>query len=176
MRVTDEVVSYRKWIKQTFPVKILSAAIVEPRSRTYASVATSTSPRSATDNQKHVRESENSDSSSAYKSSSSSSSCSSSSLASDSVSSSFLKLLHRAVEIPCPTCPTWSHFIQDKLKISIYLSSNKCKFFYKVNKILYFIFRLIVMSSHVALRTLWIPISWLLQKPADLDLHCLQES
>ena len=28
----------------------------------------------------------------------------------------------RAVEIPCPTCPTWSHFIQDKLKISIYLS------------------------------------------------------
>ena len=28
-------------------------------------------------------------------------------------------LLTRAVEIPCPTCPTWSHFIQDKLKISI---------------------------------------------------------
>ena len=25
----------------------------------------------------------------------------------------------RAVEVPCPTCPTWSHFIQDKLKISI---------------------------------------------------------
>ena len=86
MRVTDEVVSYRKWIKQTFPVKILSAAIVEPRGRTYASVATSTSPRNATDSQKHVRESENSDSSSVYKSSSSSSSCSSSSLASDSVS------------------------------------------------------------------------------------------
>ena len=32
------------------------------------------------------------------------------------------------------------------------------------------------MSSHVALKTLWILISWLLQKPADLDLHCLQES
>ena len=46
----------------------------------------------------------------------------------------------RAVEIPCPTCPTWSHFIQDKLKISIYLSLDKCKICYKVNKILYFIF------------------------------------
>ena len=23
----------------------------------------------------------------------------------------------RAVEIPCPTCLTWSHFTQDKLKI-----------------------------------------------------------
>ena len=31
------------------------------------------------------------------------------------------------------------------------------------------------MSSHVALKTAWILISWLLQKPADLDLHCLQE-
>ena len=30
------------------------------------------------------------------------------------------------------------------------------------------------MSSHVALKTVWILISWLLQKPADLDLHCLQ--
>ena len=33
----------------------------------------------------------------------------------------------RAVEIPCPTCPTWSHFIQDKLKISMYLSLDKYK-------------------------------------------------
>ena len=47
---------------------------------------------------------------------------------------------------------------------------------YQVNKILYFIFRLIIMSSHVALKTVSILISWLLQKPADLDLHCLQES
>ena len=31
------------------------------------------------------------------------------------------------------------------------------------------------MSSHVALKTVWILISWLLQKPADLDLHCFQE-
>ena len=45
---------------------------------------------------------------------------------------------------------------------------------YKVNKILYFIFCLINMSLHVALKTVWILISWLLQKPADLDLHCLQ--
>ena len=35
----------------------------------------------------------------------------------------------RAVEIPCRTCPTWSHFIQDKLKISIYLSLDKYKWF-----------------------------------------------
>ena len=46
---------------------------------------------------------------------------------------------------------------------------------HKVN-FLYFIFTLIIMSSHVALKTVWILISWLLQKPADLDLHCLQES
>ena len=31
------------------------------------------------------------------------------------------------------------------------------------------------MSSHVVLKTVWILISWFLQKPADLDLHCLQE-
>ena len=47
---------------------------------------------------------------------------------------------------------------------------------YKVNTILYFIFWFIVMSSLVALKAVWILISWLLQKPADLDLHCLQES
>ena len=68
----------------------------------------------------------------------------------------------RAVEIPCPTCPTWSHFIQDKLKISIYLSLDKSKIYYKVNKILYFIFWLIIMCSHVAMKTVWILISWLL--------------
>ena len=63
----------------------------------------------------------------------------------------------RAVEIPCPTCPTRSHFIQDKSKISIYLSM------YKVNTILYFIFWLIIRSSHLALKTVSILISWLLQ-------------
>ena len=31
------------------------------------------------------------------------------------------------------------------------------------------------MSSHLALKTVWILISWLLQKPADMDQHCLQE-
>ena len=80
----------------------------------------------------------------------------------------------RAVEIPCLTCPTWSHFIQDKLKI--YLLVLGLVQMYKVNKILYFIFWLVIMSSHVALKTGWILISWLLQKPADLDLHCLQEN
>ena len=43
----------------------------------------------------------------------------------------------RAVEIPFPTCPTWSHFIQDKLEISIYLSWDKFKENYFF---LYFIF------------------------------------
>ena len=46
---------------------------------------------------------------------------------------------------------------------------------YKVNTILYFIFWLIITSSHLALKTMWILISWLLQKPADLDQHCFQE-
>ena len=31
------------------------------------------------------------------------------------------------------------------------------------------------MSSHPALKTVWLLISWLLQKPVDLDLHCFQE-
>ena len=51
----------------------------------------------------------------------------------------FSVLNSRAIEIPCPTCPTWSHFIQDKLKIPINLSFGQVQM-YKVNKILYFIF------------------------------------
>ena len=40
----------------------------------------------------------------------------------------------RAMEIPCLTCPTWSNFIQDKLKILGQVQM------YKVNTILHFIF------------------------------------
>ena len=47
--------------------------------------------------------------------------------------------------------------------------------YFKVNKILYFIFQLITMILLVAFKTVWILISWLLQKPADPDPHCLQE-
>ena len=36
--------------------------------------------------------------------------------------------------VPCQTCPTWSHFIQGKLKISIYLSLDKCKICIKLIK------------------------------------------
>ena len=47
---------------------------------------------------------------------------------------------------------------------------------YKVNTLLYFIFFLLIITcSHLALKTVWILISWLLQKPADLDLYCFQE-
>ena len=49
--------------------------------------------------------------------------------------------LWRAVEIPCPTCPTWSHFIQDKMKVSIYLSLDKCKICIKLIK---FIFHILI--------------------------------
>ena len=42
--------------------------------------------------------------------------------------------LPRAVEIPCLTCPTWSYFIQDKLKFSIYFSLDKCKICIKLIK------------------------------------------
>ena len=37
----------------------------------------------------------------------------------------YLYCSHRDVKIPCPTCPTWSKYIQDKLKISIYSSWDK---------------------------------------------------
>ena len=76
------------------------------------------------------------------------------------------------MEIPCPT---WPHFIQEKLKISIYLSLGKYKCIKLSYTILYFILRLIIRSSHLALKTVGILISWLLQEPADLDIHCLQE-
>ena len=33
----------------------------------------------------------------------------------------------RGVEIPCRSCPTWPHFIQDKQEIFIYLSWDKLK-------------------------------------------------
>ena len=44
-------------------------------------------------------------------------------------------------------------FRSGQVENSIYLSLDKCKICHQVNKILYFIFRLIIMSSHVALKT-----------------------
>ena len=52
-----------------------------------------------------------------------------------------------------PDFLTWSHFIQDKLKISIYLSLDKCKICIKLIEILYFTFLLIIMSLNVVLKT-----------------------
>ena len=34
--------------------------------------------------------------------------------------------------------------------------------------------RIVVINSHTKWQTVQIQISWLLQKPTDLDLHCLQ--
>ena len=45
------------------------------------------------------------------------------------------------MEIPCPTCPTWSHLIQDKLKISLYLSLDKCKI---CIKLINFVFHILI--------------------------------
>ena len=45
------------------------------------------------------------------------------------------------MEIPCPTCATWSYFIQNKLKISIYLSLDKCKI---CIKLINFIFHILI--------------------------------
>ena len=45
------------------------------------------------------------------------------------------------MEIPYPTCPTWSHFIQDKLKIAIYLSLDKCKI---CRKLINFVFHILI--------------------------------
>ena len=64
----------------------------------------------------------------------------------------FKKSSHiRAVEIPCPTCPTWSHFIQDKLKFSIYLSLDKYKIWIKLMKfcISYFDYLLWIHMLHL---------------------------
>lgn len=52
VRVTNEVVEYRKWIKEHFPVKIHEESQKESKGRTYASVATSTSnPKSKLDHE-----------------------------------------------------------------------------------------------------------------------------
>ena len=40
MRVTDEVVEYRRWIQENFPVKIEDNSVLRDVPRTYASVAT----------------------------------------------------------------------------------------------------------------------------------------
>lgn len=98
VRVTNEVVEYRHWIKMTFPRKIPENNMLDSRSRSYASVANGSkaveakneignesSKRCNEDGSKPCNpESEQSDSSSVYKSSSSSASSSStSSLTSD---------------------------------------------------------------------------------------------
>ena len=76
----------------------------------------------------------------------------------------------KAVKIPCRTRPTWSHFIQDKLKLIFTCPWTNIK---KVNSILYFDF---FMNSLVVKKAVWILSSWLLKKLADGDLHCLQNS
>ena len=54
----------------------------------------------------------------------------------------------KGVEIPCPTCLSWSHFIQDNLKIPIYLYKQSIN---KVNAILYFIFYQLLLSHNAML-------------------------
>ncbi|XP_060601859.1 terminal nucleotidyltransferase 4B-like [Ruditapes philippinarum] len=50
VRVTEEVQDYRRWIKEHFPVKTKEVSKVDSKTRTYASVATSTSnPKSKLD-------------------------------------------------------------------------------------------------------------------------------
>lgn len=39
--MTDEVVEYRQWIRKTFPCEIVENNQVDPKSRSYASVANS---------------------------------------------------------------------------------------------------------------------------------------
>ena len=73
----------------------------------------------------------------------------------------------RAVKIPCPTCQVENFNL---------LVLGQVQNLYKVNKHFVFTCLLIIMSSHAALKTVWILISWLHQKPADLEQHCLQES
>ena len=82
-----------------------------------------------------------------------------------------------AVEEPCPTCPTGTFSFRTSWNfLFTHLSLDKYKWIKLIQFCpLYFIFWLIITSSHVALKTVWIQINWLLKKPADLDLHCLQD-
>ena len=55
--------------------------------------------------------------------------------------------LFRAVEIPCPTCPTWSHFIQDKSKISIYLSLDEYNVYSQYNSVFHILINYYQLTS-----------------------------
>ena len=70
----------------------------------------------------------------------------------------------QGVEIPCPTCLTWSHLIQDKSEIYIYLSLDK----YKGSQ---YNFAFHNYELNCCMENSVDPDQ--LQKPADLDLHCL---
>ena len=74
------------------------------------------------------------------------------------------------MEIPCLT---WSYLVpfHSGQVESFYLLVLGQVQMYKVNTILYLIFWFIIMSSHIALKTVWI-----LKKPVDLVSYCLQNS
>ena len=70
------------------------------------------------------------------------------------------------MEIPCPTCPTWSHFIQD---ISIYLSLDKYKCIKLIQLCISYFDNYYQLTS--CIENSVDPD----QLASDLDLHCLQE-
>ena len=57
--------------------------------------------------------------------------------------------LVRAVEIPCQTCLTWSHFIQDKLKISIYMSLDKYKCIKWIQSVFHILINYYELTCHI---------------------------
>ena len=71
----------------------------------------------------------------------------------------------RAVEIPCST---WSHFIQDKLKISIFLSLDKCKICIKLIWTKLFTRELISAWFHTVLES----VNCLSTERYKLNLYC----
>ena len=94
-------------------------------------------------------------------------------------------LVYRAVEIPCPIWPTWSHFIHDKFHSGLFTcpwfhSGQVWKFLFTcpldmywcIKSIQFCFFIFWFMSSHNAFKQ-WILISWLLHWS---NFFCLQES
>ena len=79
----------------------------------------------------------------------------------------------RGVEIPCPTCQTWSHFIQVNFKKI--LSTCPGTSLKKVNAILYFIcfinYYELTISCHIENS---VDPDQLASEEADLDIRCFQ--
>ena len=84
------------------------------------------------------------------------------------------------MEIPCPTFPTRSHFIQDKSKISIYLYLDKYNVLSQYNSVFHILINYYELTSCIENgvdpdKLASSDLHCFQEKPADQDPYCFQE-